>query len=609
LWRFERLSYNRAVMGDGHPAAPLDDTLPLETNASAAPADAPRTYLLVHDGAASRAFFLRPSEELLIGRSQTAHLRSEDPSVSRLHARIKVERRQATIADLGSHNGTQVNGERISEDRLLSPGDVIAVGSMTLVYQQEAARQRRPAVLDRGEWRQRIGAELESLRRYGGSFALVVIELGAGAASRERIVDVVSAALRAADAFSLEDQQLLVLLPEISFGDATVPIERLLQALAQVAPQARAGFASSPADGLDPAALTAKARAAARGVSGGGLAPAGAATALLQVGDRQVVASAPAVAQLFSVIRRLAASDIPVLICGETGSGKEIAASALHHWSPRRGEKLLTLNCAALPEGLIESELFGYEKGAFSGADRPHAGLFEAAHGGTLLLDEVGELSAQAQAKLLRVVESRRNARLGSPEEREIDVRLVAATNRPLETEVGNGRFRKDLYFRLSAATLTVPPLRDRPQDLLVLARRFLEQACAALGRPPPSLAPATLRMLAAHSWPGNVRELKNAMDYLAATVTESVLEPDALPHTIVQGAAPAGPEAKETPRDGAAPAALGDLYEEIRQLERRRIAEALEAAGGVQVRAAELIGMPLRTFASKVRLYGLLRK
>ncbi|TMA22007.1 MAG: sigma-54-dependent Fis family transcriptional regulator [Deltaproteobacteria bacterium] len=198
----------------------------------------------------------------------------------------------------------------------------------------------------------------------------------------------------------------------------------------------------------------------------------------------------------------------------QTGSGKENAAYALHHWSPRREQKLLTVNCAALPEQLIESELFGYERGAFSGADRARAGLFEAANGGTLFLDEVGELSAQAQAKLLRAVESKRISRLGSSEEREIDVRLVAATNRSLESEIKTGRFRQDLFFRLSAATVAIPPLRQRPQDLLLLARRFLEQACAALGRPVPAVAPATLRLLTEHAWPGNVRELKNARQH-----------------------------------------------------------------------------------------------
>ena len=264
---------------------------------------------------------------------------------------------------------------------------------------------------------------------------------------------------------------------------------------------------------------------------------------------------------------------------------------------------MLAVNCAALPETLIESELFGYEKGAFSGADRPRAGLFEAAHGGTVFLDEVGELSAPAQAKLLRAVEMRRVSRLGSTEDRVIDVRLVAATNRPLENEVKSGRFRQDLYFRLGAATLTIPPLRDRPQDLVALARMFIERACAALGRPVLSLAPATLKLLASYSWPGNVRELKNAMDYLAATVTGPVLDPDQLPPSIVQRKA-----VDQTPDLPAEenPAPLGNLQEEIRQLERRRIAEALEAAGGVQVKAAELIGMPLRTFVMKIKQYGI---
>jgi two-component system, NtrC family, response regulator AtoC len=587
-------------MPDVVSAAPVSDTLPIETGA---PQNVPaRTYLLVHDGGASRVFFLPAAAEVLVGRSPSATLRSEDPSVSRLHAKMRVANGQAYLSDLGSHNGTRVNGERFEGERLLQPSDIVSVGNLTLVYQERAAPKGQPAHLDVSQWRQRLAGELERSRRYGRSFVIAAVELGPVLGNP---AEVVAAQLRSLDSFCLEGGNLLVLLSELSFEDASVPLERLLRGLSLLAPGARAGFASSPADGVDADALVSRARTAARALSGGELSHA-TGGAVLRVGDREIIAAAPAMVQLYTVIRRLARSDIPVLIHGETGVGKENAAYALHHWSPRREQKMLTVNCAALPEQLIESELFGYERGAFSGADRARAGLFEAANGGTLFLDEIGELSAQAQAKLLRAVESKRISRLGSSEEREIDVRLVAATNRSLESEIKTGRFRQDLFFRLSAATVTIPPLRQRPQDLLLLARRFLEQACAALARPVPAIAPGTLRLLAEHAWPGNVRELKNAMDYLAATVTEPVLEPGTLPRSIL----PAAPAPDTAAADaGVEMPPLGDLYEEIRQLERRRIAEALEAAAGVQVKAAELIGMPLRTFAGKVRLYGLLRK
>jgi DNA-binding NtrC family response regulator len=591
-------------MGDPLRTASVEKTQPVETSATEA-ADGPfRAFLLVHEGGSSRVFALPPAGELVVGRSPAAGLQIEDASVSRLHARFRFEGGGAGIADLESHNGTRVNGERVAGERQLKHGDVIALGNVTLVYRREAAPLARAAALDAGELRRRLAEELERSRRYGRSFAIVAIEIG----PRERgelMMKALADQLRTLDSFALDGEQLLVLLPETRADGVQSPIERLLHVLT---PPARAGFAIFPADGLEPDVLLAAAKAAARAAAGGELAPATNAMAtLVEVGGLQVVAAAPAMVQLYNVIRRLAASDMPVLIYGETGAGKEIAASALHHWSPRRAQKMLAVNCAALPETLIESELFGYERGAFSGADRPRAGLFEAAIGGTVFLDEVGELSAQAQAKLLRAVEMRRVSRLGSSEDREIDVRLVAATNRPLESEVKAGRFRQDLFFRLGAATLTVPPLRDRPQDLAVLARTFLERACAALGRPPLTLAPTTLKLLAAHGWPGNVRELKNTMDYLAATVTETVLEPDLLPPSIVQRPAERGPSREEAEVRETAP--LGNLQEEIRQLERRRITEALEASGGVQVKAAELIGMPLRTFAGKVRLYGLSRK
>ncbi|MFL5416079.1 MAG: sigma 54-interacting transcriptional regulator [Myxococcales bacterium] len=582
-------------MHDVVSTAPITQTLPIESSAAAP--DTSRAYLLVHDGGVSRVFFLPPGAEVTVGRSPAATLRSENPSVSRLHAKVRVVNGHAYVVDLGSHNGTRVNGERFEGERLLQPADIVSVGNLTLVYQERTAPKGQPARLEAAEWRKRIPAELERSRRNGSSFVVAAVELGTVLGDVTRVA---SEQLRSLDSFCLEGKNLLILLPELSFEDASVPIERLLRALHLVAPNARAGFASCPADGVDPDALVKRARDAAQKLSRGELSHA-VEGAILKVGDREIVAAAPAMIQLYTVIRRLARSDIPVLVHGETGSGKENAAYALHHWSPRHAQKMLTVNCAALPEQLIESELFGYERGAFSGADRARAGLFEAANGGTLFLDEVGELSAQAQAKLLRAVENRRISRLGSSEEREIDVRLVAATNRSLEGEIKAGRFRQDLFFRLSAATVSIPPLRSRPQDLLLLARRFLEQACAALGKPVPAIAPATLRLLGEHGWPGNVRELKNAMDYLAATVTEPVLEPGSLPPSIVSG------RPIEEPKTEAP--LLGDLYEEIRQLEKRRISEALEAAGGVQVKAAELIGMPLRTFAGKVRLYGLHRK
>jgi DNA-binding NtrC family response regulator len=340
----------------------------------------------------------------------------------------------------------------------------------------------------------------------------------------------------------------------------------------------------------------------------------------LVLGERVIVVADPALQRLYGLIRRLASSELPVLILGETGAGKENAAFALHHWSPRGAKPFVAINCATIAESLAESELFGHEKGAFTGAAAPKPGLLETAAGGTVFLDEVGELPLASQAKLLRALETRRILRVGSTKEREIDIRIVAATHRHLEKEVETGRFRKDLFFRLGAASVVLPPLRDRPGEIGVLARRFLAEACGG-ARPPPALSAAFLEALGRYDWPGNVRELKNTLGYIAATVVEETVEPSHLPERILaalrgparpEAAPPApppapGPPAAEGPAALAAPGPrFAPLAEELRALEKERMAEALRATGGVKVRAAELLGMPLRTFTLKCKQYGL---
>jgi DNA-binding NtrC family response regulator len=335
----------------------------------------------------------------------------------------------------------------------------------------------------------------------------------------------------------------------------------------------------------------------------------------LVLGERTIVVADPAMLRLYELIRRLAASELPVLILGETGAGKENAAFAVHHWSRRSGKPFVALNCATIAETLVESELFGHEKGAFTGAVAAKPGLLETADGGTVFLDEAGELPLAVQAKLLRVLETRRILRVGSTREREIDIRIVAATHRHLEKEVAAGRFRQDLFFRLGVATVVLPPLRDRQREVRVLAERFLSAACAASKREPLALAPATLEVLERYGWPGNVRELKHSLEYVAATVTEPVVEPKHLPERILAALAPPPPPVAPRPvPDSAVEAAPASesarrnlpLAEELREIERERMVEALRAAGGVKVRAAESLGMPLRTFTFKCKQYGL---
>jgi DNA-binding NtrC family response regulator len=447
------------------------------------------------------------------------------------------------------------------------------------------------------------------VRRYERAASVVALELGPSEASRVEVLRAASEGLRLMDLVGQSGStQLLFLLPEMEAEEAQDTARHLLEVLSPLAPQARAGLATAPQDGLDADTLLAAARSTVLAAVPGDLRISGPDLYRVPLGERSVVVADAAMVSLFELLRRLATSSIPVLIHGETGAGKENAAWAVHHWSPRAGQPFIVLNCAAIPENLVESELFGYERGAFSGADRARPGLLEQANGGTLFLDEVAEMPLPIQAKLLRALDQKRITRLGDSRERTVDLRIVAATHRVLADEVKAGRFRQDLFFRLSAAVVLLPPLRERPRELPLLASSLLAEASSRMGRPPLQLSAAAMALLQAHSWPGNVRELKNAMELAATLASGPVIEPSHLPGDL-RGAEPANlpPTAPAEPSGAVPPPrSFRPIAEELRELERQRMMEALEATGGVQTRAAQLIGMPLRTFGFKLKQYKL---
>ncbi|MEX2165243.1 MAG: sigma-54 dependent transcriptional regulator [Sulfuricaulis sp.] len=242
-----------------------------------------------------------------------------------------------------------------------------------------------------------------------------------------------------------------------------------------------------------------------------------------------MIGNCAAMREVFDRIRKVAPTDSTVLILGESGTGKELVARAVHELSPRKEAPIVAVNCAAIPDTLIESELFGHEKGAFTGAIATHRGLVEAADGGTLFLDEIGELPAAAQARLLRVLQQGEIRRVGSPHARKVSIRLIAATHRNLEQRVTEGLFRSDLYFRLRVIDIRLPPLRERSEDLEALANFLLDKACRRLNRPPPQFAPQTIAAIHAHHWPGNVRELENAIERAVILCESAEITPELL--------------------------------------------------------------------------------
>jgi two-component system response regulator AtoC len=307
------------------------------------------------------------------------------------------------------------------------------------------------------------------------------------------------------------------------------------------------------------------------------------------VGDL-VVSQSRAMRDVVELAARVARHNTTVLITGESGTGKEVIARAIHRMSPRNERSFTAINCAAIPEQLLESELFGHTKGSFTGATADHPGLFELANGGTLLLDEIADLPQALQAKLLRVLEEGEIRRLGARESRKIDVRVLAATGRPMEQAVERGEFRSDLYYRLNVVRLHIPPLRDRPEDIPELLTHFARQVAQRLGRPV-SMTPAALAALTHHNWPGNVRELRNALERAAVLSAGGLL--DSKDFSLSGGGVPS---------PGAGSNGALDLKTQVEAVERAAIQRALEASNGNRRQAANLLGISLRTLFYKLR-------
>jgi len=316
-----------------------------------------------------------------------------------------------------------------------------------------------------------------------------------------------------------------------------------------------------------------------------------------------IIGRSEAMLDVFKMVETVSRTNSTILLTGESGTGKGLVAQAIHFHSLRREKPMVSLNCGALPENLLESELFGHMRGAFTGADQNKKGLLEVAERGTIFLDEIGEMSAVLQVKLLRVLQERRFRRVGGLEELQADIRVIAATNQDLTRAVAEGRFREDLYYRINVIPIVLPPLRERREDIPLLAEHFLAKYSEQMGKPITGVSHEALRILGAHDWPGNIRELENVIERAVALEGTPTILPDSLPASIRHDAAKG---AAGAPSPDKLPASGFDLEAHVKEIEMSYIAEALKQAGGVQVKAAELLGMSFRSFRYYVKKYNL---
>ncbi len=611
---------------------------------------------------------LSPGMPVLVGRSAPADVRIPDRSLSRVHARFLLgEGERVLLQDLKSTNGTWVGGAAVERYELPVGGEAL-LGNVVVRVHALAAHAVPGALGDEAGFRKALEQAIAEAQRASTKLAVLFVRATGVLPTEDthtvapgdvsRWVHRVRAALGDGSRIGRVRRDAVVAL---AIGADAKLAGALARQIAQPASREDAplfvGVAPFPDAAISADKLLDRARAAAESTTPAEpvhVALEGAwAQEKIATGAGPVVAS-EAMRRTLALVERAAAARVPVVLWGETGTGKEVLARFLHEMSPRRDRPMVSVNCGAIPAQLVESTLFGHERGAFTGALAQQKGVFEAADGGTVFLDEVGELSPAAQAVLLRVLETQRLTRVGSTREISVDVRLVAATHRDLERMAEEGRFRSDLYYRLATMIVRIPPLRDRKEDIAPLVQRFLVTG----GTPVvPSIEPDAMAALLAYDWPGNVRELRNAIERALVVAQQSRIEVVDLPEKIqthaTSSSAPAGwgsaqergtlapppppswsgagPRAHVAPPppppppswSGGPAAALPaptpppaptaprgdvDLRAEMLAHERKLLLEVLVACDWNKTKAAQRLGLPLRTLTYKMTTLGIQR-
>ena len=546
---------------------------------------------------------LPPSGELTVGRAASCDIVIKHESVSRQHAKLRTS--PLEIIDVGSRHGTRVRGRPLVRDLpiALGIGEAIQIGEASILIHSSS----RSSALD-----DELAADLVPEQVHGldmirnecarsartcATFALVQVEVDTGRAREAQAL--LRLLLRVTDIVRNEGNGALqVLLVDTGVGPVAVAVSRMEQRLREHGIVAWFGLARYPQDGVAAEQLLAHA---------------------YEQLERQPGAPPSAMDDARERMSQIATAELSVLLTGETGVGKELCAEMIHRLSPRAARPFVKLNCSALVESLIESELFGHERGAFTGATTAHEGLLEHGNGGTVFLDEIGELPLEVQSKLLRVLEERVVRRVGATAGRKVDVRFIGATNRDLEKEVEAGRFRRDLYYRINGITLEIPALRERRSEIVPLARAFASRA-----RPgtPLVFGREVVAALEYHRWPGNIRELRNTIERAVLLSSGGTIRPA---HLVLQPTREQ-PRTDRNARDSLSTSmdpmvrisnpsiSRSDLRDSrtlansVADVERQRILDALEQCGGNQTRAARVLGISRNTLAARLDEFGLRR-
>lgn len=592
-----------------------------------------RFFLLVYENDRCTALSLEPGDPVILGREVHAGFRIADPSVSKAHAEFTLVDDRVEVRDLRSSNGTWVNGKKIDGGkgtRLASGDTVMLGGAMVLVHSPEVRDAEEYGLLTDDQFRFLVHEEILRSKHFQRSFAMFMIRAtGSSPRLAYSFAHELRKLLEPSERLAMFTHTILqVLLPEQDQKRAQRRKRQLQEEAGRAGIPVDVGMAVWPEMGQNLEQLIERCRSTLSIDL-----PADAPAPPREVARREaevVVPHSVAMQRIQDDLPQLAASRVPLLIRGETGVGKEVLARAVHDHGPRRRKPFVSLNCGAIPSTLVESTLFGYERGAFNDAKERRAGVFEAADGGTLFLDEIGELPLDTQKALLRVLDKKVFMRVGSPEEVKVDVRVIAATHRDLEAMCARGTFREDLYFRLCVLTATVEPLRRRVEDIRPLVRVFLDEANAENGGPRKNISEDTLEALERFAWPGNVRELRNEIFRAVVMTRSDTITVAHLPERIRMASTPVRTEAGEAPAaapsfDAAAapstppsdgspvppgvtlpagrsgppdvvPSARTSLRQRISEYRHQLIQDALDACEGNQTRAARQLGIPLRT-------------